>query len=180
MTKLKRVTFGFLFFCSTLLAWNSDAKPLEGVRPFDINEYLGMWYEIATIEMRFQRGCTCTQAEYSLREDGMIRVSNSCRKGPPGAKISRAEGKARFATDDRSVGNLEVSFFWIFYGDYRVVHWSEDRTWVIVSDRDAENFWLLSRVPVMNEQLVSQAFEVASRLGIDVNKATRTSREACP
>jgi len=51
----------------------------EGVYPvddFDINKYLGKWYEIARLDHSFERGLERVTAEYSLRDDGGVRVIN--------------------------------------------------------------------------------------------------------
>ena len=51
----------------------------EGVRPvdgFDVNNYLGKWYEIARLDHSFERGLDQVTAEYSLRDDGGIKVIN--------------------------------------------------------------------------------------------------------
>jgi lipocalin len=43
--------------------------------PFvDVIKYAGTWYEIASIPMIFQRGCTNTRAIYSLKDDKTIEV----------------------------------------------------------------------------------------------------------
>lgn len=39
-------------------------------------QYLGLWYEIEKLPAAFERG-QCIEAQYSLRNDGTIRVLNS-------------------------------------------------------------------------------------------------------
>ncbi|HBA65036.1 MAG TPA: lipocalin, partial [Methylococcaceae bacterium] len=51
----------------------------EGITPvgnFEVERYLGKWYEIARLDHRFERGLTHISAEYSLREDGGLKVIN--------------------------------------------------------------------------------------------------------
>jgi apolipoprotein D and lipocalin family protein len=48
-------------------------KPVDDFR---LEKYLGKWYEIARLDHSFERGLTRVTAEYSLREDGGIRVLN--------------------------------------------------------------------------------------------------------
>jgi apolipoprotein D and lipocalin family protein len=50
-----------------------NASPVSG---FDVNRYLGTWYEIAWLDHSFERGLERVTAEYSLRDDGGIRVVN--------------------------------------------------------------------------------------------------------
>ena len=50
----------------------SDIEPVQG---FELERYLGQWYEIARLDHRFERGLVNVTAEYSIREDGRVRVS---------------------------------------------------------------------------------------------------------
>jgi apolipoprotein D and lipocalin family protein len=65
---------GCSFFGST------DYPALEVVPAVDLNRYAGTWYEIASLPVSQQKGCFCTKAEYSLMDDGVIKVVNTCRK----------------------------------------------------------------------------------------------------
>ena len=51
----------------------------KGVAPvdnFELERYLGRWYEIARLDHSFERGLSRVTAEYSLRKDGGVRVIN--------------------------------------------------------------------------------------------------------
>ena len=50
------------------------AQTLETVPFVDINKYSGKWYEIASYPQRFQKGCHCTTAEYTLSDKGYVIV----------------------------------------------------------------------------------------------------------
>ena len=56
--------------CSTI------PKGANAVEPFDKERYLGKWYEIARMDFKFERNLIKTTAEYSLNENGIIRVVN--------------------------------------------------------------------------------------------------------
>ena len=47
------------------------------VKELDIEKYLGTWYEIARYNHRFEHGLVGVTANYSLRDDGKIKVINS-------------------------------------------------------------------------------------------------------
>jgi lipocalin len=40
---------------------------VQAVKGFDLNRYLGTWYEIARLDHSFERGLSRVQAEYTLR-----------------------------------------------------------------------------------------------------------------
>ena len=54
--------------------------PLSQVSIVNLSRYLGLWYEIATIDHSFQKDCVASTADYSLKPDGYIKVVNTCRK----------------------------------------------------------------------------------------------------
>src|SRR4030042_1296914 len=83
--------------------------PLDVVDYVDLNRYLGKWYEIASYPASFQAGCVATHAEYSLREDGKIRVINRCSDQPLDGPERVAEGVAR-VVDEQTNAKLKVSF----------------------------------------------------------------------
>lgn len=43
-----------------------DIQPVTG---FELDRYLGQWYEIARLDHSFERGLDCATATYSLRDD---------------------------------------------------------------------------------------------------------------
>ena len=59
-----------LFSCATI------PKNATAVKPFDKEKYLGKWYEITRFDFKFERNLNNTTAEYSLNENGTIKVDN--------------------------------------------------------------------------------------------------------
>ncbi len=101
------------FICLALLAFLAACTKLpSGVTPvhdFDKDKYLGKWYEIARLDHRFEAGLSQVTADYSLRDDGGIRVINRGYSAADG-EWREAEGRAYFI-DDESTAHLKVSFF---------------------------------------------------------------------
>ena len=80
----------------------------------DANQYLGTWYEIARLDHSFERDLEKVTANYSLRDDGGIKVINKGFNSK--TKLwKEAEGKAYFVDppnlDKTNTGKLKVSFF---------------------------------------------------------------------
>lgn len=116
----------------------------QPAKSVDLSRYLGRWYEVARYEQSFQKGCEGVTADYSLRDDGKIRVVNTCRK--PDGRITDAVGKAKIV-DPATNTKLKVSFFGPFYGDYWVLDRADDYSWAIVGEPSGRYLWLLSRQP---------------------------------
>lgn len=139
----------------------------EGVRPvegFELERYLGKWHEIARLDHSFERGLTRVTAEYSLREDGGVRVVN---RGFSATKQEwdEAEGKAYFVEgDDR--GYLKVSFFGPFYGSYVVFELDREAyQYAFIAGPDTSYLWLLARTPVVSDEVLRRFTERAAELG---------------
>ncbi len=130
----------------------------------DLPRYLGEWYEIARFDHWFERGMTHTKATYTMREDGDIRVVNA---GLKDGKEKTSVGKAKL-TDQK--GHLRVSFFWPFYGDYRILWLDDDYRHVLVGGDSDEYLWILSRTPEIDQNVRNAILTEAKRRGYDTDK----------
>ena len=141
----------------------------DGVRPvtgFELDRYLGTWYEIARLDHSFERGLTRVTAEYSLREDGGVRVVNRGYDAAAG-EWREAVGKAYFVDSDK-LGYLKVSFFGPFYGSYVVFELDQDDyRYAFVAGPDRSYLWLLARTPTIDEGLRQRFVDRAAELGFD-------------
>jgi apolipoprotein D and lipocalin family protein len=150
---------------------------IVAVDRFELKRYLGTWYEIARIDNWFERGTEQVSADYSMREDGKVRVLN---KGysPEQKKWKTAEGKAMF-TGDPTVGALKVSFFGPFYGGYNVFDLDrENYSWAMVAGNSRSYFWILSRTPQMDKAVLARLLAEAQSKGFDTLKVMRTRQVA--
>ena len=134
------------------------------VNTFDLNRYLGEWYEIARFDHSFERGVEQAKANYTQNADGTIKVVNS---GIKNGKPKTAIGKGK-KTD--TPGLLRVSFFGPFYADYRVMLIDKDYTRALVGSGSADYLWILSRTPGLSETEKSELLAEAQRRGYDTGK----------
>lgn len=144
----------------------------ENVQPvsdFELEKYLGKWYEIARLDHSFERGLTRVSAHYSLRDDGGIRVLNR-GYSPQSDSWKEAEGKAYFV-EGPDKGYLKVSFFGPFYGSYIIFGLDhENYQYSLVSGPDKSYLWILSRSPLMREDILQSLIEKAAESGYETDK----------
>ena len=134
------------------------------VQSFDLERYIGDWYEIARFDHWFERGVVESKASYSLRDDGKIQVLNSGMKdGEP--QTAKGMGK----TTDTS-GLLRVSFFGPFYSDYRVLMIDEKYSAALVGSGSADYLWILSRKPQLDKKTKETLLTEAKRRGYDTSR----------
>jgi apolipoprotein D and lipocalin family protein len=165
--------FTILIGCALVTPGRAADKPLQTVDKVDLERYLGRWYEIASYPMYFQRGCTATTADYSLREDGKIQVINSCRKKTLDGKLKQAKGKAK-VVDEATNAKLKVSFFGPFWGDYWIIDLDPEYRWAVVGGPKRKYLWILSRTPEMDQAVYEEIVARLPGMGYDPAKLERT------
>ena len=141
---------------------------IEPVDNFELNRYLGKWYEIARLDHSFERGLEAVSAEYSLRDDGGIRVINSGYNTDTQAN-QEAEGRAYFV-EQPNLGYLKVSFFGPFFGSYVIFELDENYQYAFIAGNTTNYLWLLARTPEVSQELVNQFINRATQLGFDTNQ----------
>jgi apolipoprotein D and lipocalin family protein len=147
------------------------------VQDFELQRYLGKWYEIARLDHSFERGLERVTAEYSLRDDGGVRVINR-GYDPASGTWKEAEGKAYFVRSP-DVGYLEVSFFGPFYGAYVVFELDhEGYDYAFVSGPDTSYLWLLARTPSVDDALIQRFIEAARARGFNTDALIFVSQRA--
>ena len=149
-----------LLFLSACTGAPDGVQPVSG---FDLQRYLGTWYEIARLDHRFERGLTNVTATYSLRDDGGVKVVNRGYRSDD-AEWDEAIGKAYFVGES-DVGQLKVSFFGPFYGGYNIValdNMNYDYSLVVGPTRDY--LWILARTPSLDQATIDMLVERAAAL----------------
>jgi len=138
------------------------------VRDFDSARYLGKWYEIARLDHSFERGLNNVTAEYSMRDDGGLKVLN---KGYSieDREWKEVEGKAYFV-NDQNTGHLKVSFFGPFYSSYVVFDLDKvNYQYAFVAGYNKSYLWLLSRSPTVSDKITERFIRKASELGFNTD-----------
>ncbi|MGC6388178.1 outer membrane lipoprotein Blc [Ewingella sp. S1.OA.A_B6] len=143
----------------------SDVKVVNN---FELNRYLGTWYEVARLDHSFESGLEQVTANYSLREDGGVKVINRGFNTEK-QKWQESEGKAYF-TGPTSRAALKVSFFGPFYGGYNVIELDKDYQYALVCGPNKSYLWILSRTPALSDGVKQKLLNTAQQYGFDTNK----------
>lgn len=140
-------------------------KSLETVNKVEVKRYMGKWYEIASFPQSFQKGCSCTVAEYSLNENGTVKVDNSCNAD---GKRKKSIGKAKIV-DKVTNAKLKVTFFWPFWGKYWIIDLADDYSYAVVGHPNRKYLWILCRTPKMDKKLYDEIVARAAAKGFDIS-----------
>ena len=162
-----------LFACKTqeIMIDNSVVKEL------DVQRYLGTWYELARYDHSFERGMVGVKANYTLRDDGKIKVINSGYKNGFDGKYAEAIGKAKIPDPVNEPAKLKVSFFLFFYGDYYVMELDENYQWAIIGSSSANYLWILSRKPQIDNDLYLELLDKIKTRGYDISALIKVEQK---
>ncbi len=160
---LSVVIIGLVLFhsCRTI------PKGAVAVSPFDINKYLGQWYEIARTDNSFERNLNNVTANYSFNQNGSIKVLNRGFNYKT-LEWKQAIGKAKFVGDSNEA-KLKVSFFGPFYSGYNVIALDEEYQYALVAGNSLKYLWLLSRNTTIPETIKQKYLQIANTIGYNTS-----------
>ena len=136
------------------------------VKNFEIEKFVGKWYELARYDHFFERGMTNVTADYTLLDDGKIRVVNS---GIKNGQKKEIVGKAKYPDPQKHPGTLAVSFFLWFYSDYYVMYVDKDYKHVIIGSSSDKYLWIMSRTPSVSDAEFDTLLQIVKSRGYDIS-----------
>jgi len=146
-----------------------STRHLPAVKEFSVEKYEGTWYEIARFPHDFEENLQSVTAEYTVLEDGGIQVVN---RG-----YDTAEGEWKTVTGyaepagDPTVGQLDVTFFWPFYGTYKILELDKQGySYALVTGDTYEYLWILARDPDLPEDVLKELYQKAAEYGFDISR----------
>ncbi len=175
MHKQYRIYWIFFTIFIAMSSANLKSQTLETVPIVDVKKYSGKWYEIASYPQRFQKGCHCTTAEYTLSEKGYLVVENRCNRGSVDGKQSYIKGKA-FVEKNSGNAKLKVQFFWPLRAKYWIIDLAEDYSYAVVSHPSKKYLWILSRTPKMDKTVYQKIISRLKDKGFDLEKLQVTKQ----
>lgn len=159
--------FTFLLLSLSFVGCQSIPKGAKVIQNFDAKQYIGTWYEIARIDFKQERNLNNTFAQYSLKNNGDIKVVNSgynyVKQG-----WKNAVGNAKFRGNENE-GALKVSFFGPFYSGYNVFAVDKDYKYALVGGKNFDYLWILSREKSVPENIKKEYLKIATEFGYDTN-----------
>lgn len=156
-----------------------EKLPLETVKSVDLSKYIGTWYEIARLPNSFEDGLTCCSATYAIRDDGKISVLNAGYNATKGS-WKDAVGFAWQPDPTQFPGQLKVTFFWPFAGDYYIFYLDDDYQHVMIGEPTRTYFWLLSRSKEISSEKYNELIGIAKLQKFDTTKLLKVDQSCQP
>ncbi|MGE0084517.1 MAG: lipocalin family protein [Desulfococcaceae bacterium] len=163
---MKKLLIPLFLFITGCVGIPENVKPAAN---FKLEKYLGTWYEIARLDNSFERGLTQVTANYSLRDDGGVKVLNRGYSAKE-KKWKEVVGKAFFVKGS-DLGYLKVSFFGPFYASYIILELDhENYQYSLVCGADKSYLWILARNKEIKNDIKHILVAKAAELGFDTDK----------
>ena len=159
------VVIGIIILFNSCASIPQKAKPVEN---FEVNRYLGTWYEVARFDFRFEKDLDNTSANYTLDKKGNVIVLNSGYNFVK-KKWSKADGLAKFR-GDKNIAALKVSFFGPFYSGYNVIALDENYQYALIAGKSLDYLWILSRTIELPDEIKTEYLKIAEDIGYDTSR----------
>lgn len=145
--------------------WKSDKLKND----FNVQAYMGKWYQIADIPQPFALGCSRSTATYTLLSD-RVKVYNICYD-QIWKEIRSILGFAK-ANNQLYPSALTVQFPQIpnLYEPNYLVHYTDYCSYSVVGSPNRTNLYILCRTPKMEEKQYNRLLKKVAKLGYDLNK----------
>jgi len=164
----------FIFGCSPSKELSTESLPV--IKNFNLNRYLGTWYEIARLPQSFENGLDRVTATYKLQDGGTIEVVNKGFNVKNG-EWKEAKGKA-YIPDTSAGALLKVSFFWIFYSDYKIIALdTTNYSYAMITSSSKKYLWILSRSPQLDKSVYDNLIKKASEWGFNISNIYTVSQD---
>ena len=157
----------FIIFCMSLcflLSCSNSKVDNSVVKDFDLERFMGDWYEIARFDHHFEHGMDYVKSNLMVDKNGSIVMTNyGIREG----QMKMVRGIAK---QTGTSGLLDVTMWKLIFADYRVMLLDEDYQYTLVSSGGDKCLWLLARTPQISEEVKNILTQEAERRGYDVAK----------
>lgn len=156
-----------------LIGWLSPVAALNPVANFDLNRYMGTWYEIAAIRGFLQSRCARdTRTEYSAAENGAIASRSSCVRDDGTAEVN--EGRSRPLDPQlpsvlKTTGVHFLGIWWYPFGrESIVIAFEPDYRWLAIGHPSLRYGRILSREPTLSDPALKTVAGILAQEGFDL------------
>ncbi|MFO8058102.1 MAG: lipocalin family protein [bacterium] len=161
----------------------SEQEPLRVVDHVELEKYMGLWYTIASIPQVFTKSCAGgTTARYALRDDGDVKVYNSCFRED--GSVYDITGRA-WVADEQTRARLKVTFIPFLRldflaADYWVIDLDENYQYAVVGTPDRNAGWILARTRELPEKVMEGIKQRLIEQGYDYSRFEKVKQKGFP
>lgn len=175
---MKKVCFAFI--AVFMFAFHSAHAEIITVPYVDPARYLGDWYQISHKPMFFEGGvCACARQRLTPGKTAdAVKVYNSCNSDNPQGRLRSISGVATI-DDPQSNSKLTVDFGLPWKGTYWIIGLDSEYRYAVVTDKDGDALYILSKTPSLESNLYNEAVDAAVKQKINISKLEMTVQTGC-
>jgi apolipoprotein D and lipocalin family protein len=162
----------WLFIIFSTLLFANTPLPVPYV---DVKEFSGLWYEVARTSNSYQKNCVASSVEYELQKDSTYKVFNRCFEKVIGGDLIEYKGTAE-PVNANSMSKIDMTYFYIFTREYRVIYLEKDYSAAVVADEDMEQVWVMSRKPELPKRKLKKILSKLEK-NMDVKRLIFTPQD---
>jgi len=151
------------------ILWPKKRIPASAVvEPFHKEKYVGLWQEIARLPNRVEKNLKNLTDEYSLKEDGNIKVITRAYNFEKNKPVE-AEGTIKFAGRDTR-GKMRAFYTLPIRLDYNILDIDATYRYALISGNSTDHLWIISRESNIPVDIRHRFLSKAADLGFDITK----------
>ncbi|AMR30407.1 hypothetical protein A0256_02720 [Mucilaginibacter sp. PAMC 26640] len=143
-------------------------KGATAVTPFDLDRFMGKWYEFARLPNKVERNLADLTEEYIKQPNGSIKVITSACNLKTG-KWTEVTGTLKPAGPE-DTGMLKVSYFKPVYFAYNILDVDDDYQYALVSGSRIDTLWILSRGTTIPNDIKARFLYKAASIGFAIDR----------
>lgn len=161
--------------------WDSECFYPKSTPGFELDQYLGRWYQVAGTPAPFTEGCSCISAEYTLNENGTVKVMNGCQLGDQEITIQGTASPADEAYGGAGVFRVQFPPQQppVECASPNYIVQKYDLRWAFVQASNFSTLFLLSRDQQPGEKAIEEWLDEAGKLGSNLAEVDMVSQESC-
>ena len=155
------------------ILWMPSALALTPATGFDLNRYLGTWYEIAAIPGFLQSGCARdTMTEYTTAENGAIAASSRCLRADGTPQLNEGRTRALEPTLPSVLKVTSVRFLGIWWYPFGresiIIAFDPEYRWLVAAHPSLRYGRILSRDPSLSDEALKSIAPTLVEEGFDL------------